>query len=119
MDLMGRDTLLACHHKVHGKKPFVQRDFGTFHGGPNGHAERFSALITFVDAGARALASELCNAAGIGIAAMTASRAIRPMELFEMLSGFIGIGENWVCEIAHKIALPMKTILRYAAWYVN
>jgi hypothetical protein len=69
----------------------------------NGYAKGLFALVALIDAGARATARKLGNAAGVGIPAMTANRAIGPMELFEMLAGLIRIGENGVCKIAHRI----------------
>ena len=117
MNLMSAYSFLAGHHEVHSKKPLIQRNFAALHCRSNGDAKGLFALVAFIDTRARALARKLGDAAGIGIPAMTAHRTVRPMELFEMLAGLIGIGENGVCKIAHRISFRMRK--SYALQYVN
>src|ERR1700730_7801658 len=100
---MSAHTFLAGHQEMHGKKPFVQRNFAALHCRSNGDAKWLFTLVALIDAGACAIAPKLGDAAGVGIPAMTASRAIRPMELFKVLAGLIRVSENWVCKIAHRI----------------
>ena len=52
------------------------------------------ALVAPMDAGTRALAGEFGYARGIGVAAMTANRPVRPIEAFKMLAGLVGVGED-------------------------
>src|ERR1700730_14208779 len=108
MDLVSANPFLAGHHKMHGKQPFVQRNFAALHCGSNGYAKGLFAFVALIDAGARAVARKFSDTTGVGISAMTAHRTVRPMELFEMLAGLIRIGENGVCKIAHRISFRVR-----------
>ena len=114
---MSAHTFLAGHHEVHSKKPLIQRNFAALHCRSNGYAKGLFAFVALIDAGARAVARKFSDTTGVGISAMTAHRTVRPMELFEMLAGLIGIGENGVCKIAHRISFRMRK--SYALQYVN
>jgi hypothetical protein len=53
----------------------------------NGHRERLAAVLALVDAGARALASQLRDPVAHDAAAR-ARRTLRPQQAFQMLAGF-------------------------------
>lgn len=73
---MGAHSLLTGAKQVRGEQPFVQPDMAALVERPDRRGEGLTALLAFVDAGARALAAQFGRR--INAAAMRANRTIRP-----------------------------------------
>jgi hypothetical protein len=97
MKLVGAYPLFTPGHKMKSQKPFMQLDMGIFTDCPHSHGERLATAVALIKTWAMALALKLGDL--FGFAAMRANRAIRPAKFFEVLSGFVFIGENGVCEV--------------------
>src|SRR5271166_103705 len=95
---MGGYAFLAGRHEMESEKPLVERDFAIFHHGSDRDRERLVALVAPMNARSRAFSSKLGYACRIGVAAMAANRAVRPIEAFKMLARLVGIAENRVCQ---------------------
>src|ERR1700732_312043 len=96
MKLMRAHAFLAGGHQMIGENPFVQRNMRVFHYGADRHREGLVAFVAPMDTWPRALARKLRNASRIGISAMAAGDAIRPIQPLKMLAGFVRVGENRV-----------------------
>ena len=88
-----------------GEYPLVERNVRIFHDGSDCHCEWFIAVVAPMNARARALASKLRNARWIGISAVAAGDAVRPIQPLKVFAGFGGVSENWICKFTHGLTL--------------
>src|SRR5260370_1163466 len=101
MDLVSRDALLGSGEQEQRRKPFRERDFAALENGFNGHCELFAALGALVQASAVSLTLEARDLVLIGIAAMRASRPVRPNPSLQPLAGLGFVGEDRVLKVGH------------------
>jgi hypothetical protein len=93
LDLIGRDTFLASAHKMDNLKPEMQRQMRRLEDSSLSHGEWLAAFPAIVKTFAGSFAGRLGNALGIAIAAVRASRPVRPKQRLDVRKGGVFVLE--------------------------
>jgi len=99
MQLVGRNAFLGRRHQVKAQNPLVQRDMALFHDRADRHRERLAASVALIHA--RAMRLALNERGFVHNSTVRADWAIRPVQGFKVLPRFVGVSEDWECEVGH------------------